>query len=178
MVGRFLWNFAIVEGYISEIIVTLFDLSAFSSLILLKKLSFRDKIRLAQLGLKRQGIESADLDAALKELHKLHDVRNAIAHTAFGEEEDGVEFDYVNDSGRLVLPLRRDKPDEAAYWDTRITFEQFDDWHERMIWMWKVLGEAHGSCRPLRDDEETLTGDIREIVDNVIPFPRRKKEDD
>jgi hypothetical protein len=178
-VGRFMWTFAIVESYVDEIFVQLFNLNASATLMILNKLIISKKLELIELALKHQGI---DHGRTLKRVRDLSNIRNAIAHSAFGPDKDGVDFDYVNQSGKLLLPGRPKPTDKDPLWDTLISYAQFDEYDSQARELWDALGKIGGSFTAVSDDiSSDFATDIQEAIsapDNVIPFPVRRQSDD
>jgi len=111
-VGRFMWSFANIEGYVDGIFQTMFNLNAVSYLLLQSNLDFRKKLALIQLVFKHQQI---DHGKTLSKVHELHNIRNAIAHSSFEpvgsfkgidgvRYKAGIEFSYVERSGEVQVP--------------------------------------------------------------------------
>lgn len=169
-IGRFMWGFAILESAVNEIFVQLFNLSAGASLIFIGNLDFRKKLQLVDVGLKDQGIDKHR--EALKRLHKLTDIRNVVAHFAFGPEiipgDEGIFFDYVNKSGELKFAHKRAEANDSS---TRITYSEFDAYDTEAREILDTLESMHGSFDPIVDISENMAHDISAILgssDNII----------
>jgi hypothetical protein len=122
-VGSFLWDFANLEAHINEVFVKLYNFEQFSfiSAIMIGFLDLRKKLELIELGLKHQGVDWTKLR---KGMHRLHDIRNVLAHASYEPVdygymtddarfqspyllEDGIHFDYVWRTGEMLLPWRK-----------------------------------------------------------------------
>src|SRR5258707_9666594 len=77
-VGKFIWAFTNVERGLDQLLVELFELNPISEEIFLNSLDLRKKINIAEVALNYQFYKHQ-----LGRLHKLHDIRNNIAHRAF-----------------------------------------------------------------------------------------------
>jgi hypothetical protein len=171
-VGRFLWLFALVETVVNEIFVKLFDLKG-ASLIFLGQgtIDFRKKLDLIKVVLSLRG-ENPDL---FGKLHHLIMVRNVIAHCAFDydEREGGIDFDYVDKKGKLILPkeIRGGREDE----DTIISFEQLDLYDEQLAQVWDELQKLLHDIRPITHLAPEVQAKLEKVIeqsDNVYRFPR------
>jgi hypothetical protein len=114
-VGNFLLHFAWVSSVTEELFYCKFNLDSFTSMILTHHIPLRKKLELLQYAFERQGISC---DKSLDRVNFFHDIRNAIAHSAFEHSPSftvtrgrqkiyypaGVQFDWVDRQGRLRLP--------------------------------------------------------------------------
>jgi hypothetical protein len=97
-IGRFMWGFGQVESLVNELFRQLFGLNGLLYFLLLGNLDLRKKVELMKVGFKHQGATKGDVVHNLGRVHKLHNIRNAVAHGSFYYEpvHDGIIFgDYV-----------------------------------------------------------------------------------
>jgi hypothetical protein len=141
-VGRFMWAFAGIEAAIDNIFEIMFNLNAVSFLLLQSNLDLRKKLKLLELGFKHQGI---DHQKALKEVHQLANLRNAIVHSSFEPtfDNEGIQFSYINSSGEMKLPSKskgkRPKGEEEGD-ESFISFRRFDELYDMSVALTKELG--------------------------------------
>lgn len=136
--------------------------------------------------MKRKGVPK--VGSLIEWVDVLLEVRNVVAHSAFGPDErigpdpderiGGVYFDYLGKSGKVVFSDRLCELVGGEQEDSFISYEAFSDLDRRMENLRERFWQLAGSCAPLSDDDfddETLTG-MREALDrNVVPF---KPKDD
>ncbi len=133
-VGRFFHSFAILEASANELFEKLFNLNATFSLLLVPQLDFSRRLELIRLALGRKAV---NIKGLIEPIRDLIEVRNIVAHSAFGPDDDGarnhgVIFDYVGRTGRVefserVQMLVGGKPDESF-----ISYDAFEDLDGRM----------------------------------------------
>jgi hypothetical protein len=174
-VGRFLHSFAILETSANELFEKLFNLNATFFLLLVPQLDLSKRLELVRLALRKNDVSVKGLFLAIGDLIE---VRNVVAHSAFGPDDDGAKnhgviFDYVSKNGRAefserVQTLVAGKADESF-----ISYHAFDDLDGRMKQLTSRLWELTGACVPLSDedfDDETLQS-MRDVLNrNVIPL--------
>ena len=166
-VGRFMCVFASAEGTINELFVQLFNLENFA-LLFLGNIDLRKKLDLIAVGLRDQGVDGSKL---VGEMHKFHDIRNAIAHSWFESFEDVVVFDWVNKRGRLVLPSKQKSRSESDFTpsDREIAYSKFDEYDQEMTKLITDLGDIAERIAPITDSA-AIEKAIRE-AENVVRFP-------
>jgi hypothetical protein len=165
-VGRFMWSFSIVEGFVDEVLVSMFSLNATGSLILLKSLDLGRKLTAIQIALERQG--ATEHVNTIKRVRKLSGIRNVIAHSAFTEDNDGLLFDYIGSKYNLSVP------------DERYTYTHLDSFHDEMNKLRDRLAVMPASFKPVAELDDYAIGEIAEEISdlrNVIQFPRRPREE-
>jgi hypothetical protein len=178
--GRFLWRFGGLESVINEIFGELFNLnSTAAGLLFAPLLDQRKKLKLIEAGLKEQGTDQSDL---FKRVHKLHDIRNVIAHASFDPVQDGISFDYVGHSGDTRLP-NSTAPKDMKKWQLKdfqgwgiITYSEFDAYDAEVRTLTDSLLEICSSIAPITDFSANLASAIEEAIsssDNVVRFPKR-----
>jgi hypothetical protein len=174
-IGRFFYSFAILETSANELFEKLFDLNATFFLLVVPQLELGMRLELIRLALRRRTVNVKGL---FEPIRALIEVRNIIAHSAFGPDEDGarnrgVLFDYIGKTGETrfserVQKLVGGKPD-----DSYVSYHAFEDLDGRMKQLTKQLGDLAGACIPLSDedfDEETLQS-MRDVLNrNIIPL--------
>ena len=174
-VGRFLWAFALVETTINEIFVTLFNLEG-SALIFIGQgsIDFRKKMALIQVGL----AQNKEHNELFKRVHKFISIRNAIAHCAFGPDEDGIELDYVDKEGRVKFPKdiggrSKDAIDDADVNETIISFEQLDTYDPQLAALWDELEKLLARVDPITDLAPRVKADMENAIANrqCLSFP-------
>ena len=92
-------GFAVLDNQIDQMLDNLFGLTRFVgveiypevAIIFLSQLDTRKKLKLIELGLKYQGKPAR----FLRKLHELHDLRNAIAHSLFSANDEGISFSLL-----------------------------------------------------------------------------------
>jgi hypothetical protein len=174
-VGRFFHSFAILESSANELFEKLFNLNATFFLLLVPQLDFGMRLELIRLALRRKTVNVKGL---FEPIRALIEVRNIIAHSAFGPDNDGarnrgVLFDYVGKTGEAEFSERVQKLVGGKPDDSYISYEAFEDLDSRMKQLRKQLWELAGACIPLSDedfDDETVQG-MRDVLSrNVIPL--------
>jgi hypothetical protein len=188
-VGRFFHSFAILESSANELFEKLFNLNATFFLLLVPQLDFGRRLELIRLALRRRAVNVKELKGLFDTIRDLIEVRNIVAHSGFGPDDDGarnngVIFDYVGRTGRVefserVQMLVADKPkdgftsDDAEPKDSFISYNAFEDLDGRMKQLTSRLWELAGACIPLSDedfDDETVQS-MRDVLNrNVIPL--------
>jgi hypothetical protein len=162
-VGRFMWAFANVERDLDQILVTLFSLNNTASLILMNNLDFRKKMNLAKIGLQHQEGHSTSRHTAeptFKMLHKLGDLRNIVAHSAYLPEPEGITFTYSRANEKLTFPK------------TTFSYSELDEFWRNAREVSDALCEIQRSCSPIADEDAQLRDAIiAEVKGNVVPFP-------
>jgi hypothetical protein len=191
-VGRFLWSFANVAAAIEELFSNKFNLDAFSSLLMQQNIDIRKKLALLEFAFERQ--ETEDIKAIkriLDQVHRFHDIRNAIAHSGFNHVPSftriengqkvhfpaGVEFGYVDRSGELRitgLPKMRSKQKNRDWLsdERTITYAEFEDWDTQMSQLAMTLSELDPD--PVNEGVNFVR-DVAKIIaasDNVLPFSK------
>jgi hypothetical protein len=108
-VGRFLYEFALLETSINEAFEVLFNMRCNATLynLLVPRLGFMDKVELIKEGLKRKGMNIKGLQG---DICKFAEVRNIVAHSAFGADDRagdrGISFDYLSRGGNAYFSDR------------------------------------------------------------------------
>jgi hypothetical protein len=174
-VGRFLHSFANLEAASNELFEKLFNLNATFFLLLVPQLDFSRRLELTRLALGRKAV---NIKGLIDPIRDLIEVRNIVAHSAFGPDDDGarnhgVIFDYVGRTGKVefserVQILVGGKPDESF-----ISYEAFEDLDRRMKQLTERLWDLAGACIPLSDedfDDETVKNMRDVLSQNVIPL--------
>jgi len=110
-IGRFLWQFGIIESFVNEIFVELYDLEnvAFPFVGLIDT---RKKLTLIDEGLKEKG--SVDHKRLIERVHDLHNLRNVLAHSNFFEASEGMHVDHINHQGKRWGGLGDKKREEEG----------------------------------------------------------------
>jgi len=174
-VGRFFHSFAILETSANELFEKLFNLNATFFLLLVSQLDFGMRLELIRLALRRKTVNVKGL---FEPIRALIEVRNIVAHSAFGPDDDsarnhGVLFDYVGKTGEAKFSERVQKLVGGKPDDSYISYDVFEDLDGRMKQLTKQLSELAGACIPLSDeefDDETVQG-MRDVLSrNVIPL--------
>jgi hypothetical protein len=154
---KFLWN------YFNSI-------SQRSSFIGAGNLDLRKKLEFIRIGLAAQG---SDQRETLRKIHSLHDMRNAIVHSSFCEDDDGILFEYVDKFGELRLP-NRPKSSSDLFPDTLIKYSEFDRCDAEGYRINKILDQLLSSLTPVTEVDDDLASRIEEAIkssNNVIRFP-------
>jgi len=174
-IGRFMWGFAIVENLVDSNLLKLFNFNHVAWLVLVGNLDLRKKLKFLEVGFKHMGVDDNDNKVICKTLHKLHDVRNLLAHNRFRphyrELGDGLEFEYVDSSGKTEHQKFKTSSEEAVNF---MPYSQLDSYDEEMFEMDKKLSEILDSLRPITEASADLARDIAMITEgseNVIRFP-------
>jgi hypothetical protein len=167
-VGRFLWGFAVVESVINEIFIKLFNLKG-ASLIFLgsPSLDLRKKLELIRIVLDLRG-EKTDI---FGRMHSLLTIRNVVAHRAFGLDGDGIDFDYVDNRGKLVLPEKI----RSTTGETIISFGKLDSYDSQLAQLFDSFDKLLASTEPVTDLAPDVQAEIERVIDqsdNVLRFPR------
>lgn len=194
-VGRFLNSFASIENEVNEMFFALYDLGIFASLILMRHLDLRKKLKLLELGFDERGIHISPKDT-ISRIHHLHNVRNAIAHSWFEgipsgytlqggkkvKAEGGINFCYVDAKGHMHLPThqvekrkeRHRKHGEDLHPDQSFMgYSEFDDYETECRAIIQALSKI--KVTPLDQPTVEIARDISDILassENVIRFPR------
>ncbi len=166
-VGRFLWGFALVESVINEIFITLFNLKGAGLIFLGSSLDLRKKLELIRIVLSLRG-EKTDF---LNRMHNLMTVRNVVAHCGFGLDEDGIDFDYVDKKGKLVLP----EGIRSATGETVISFGQLNSYDSQLAQLWDSFDKLLATIEPITDLAPDVQAEIERVIDesdNILRFPR------
>jgi hypothetical protein len=174
-VGRFLHSFAILEASANDLFEKLFNLNATFFLLLVPQLDFSKRLELIRLALRRKEVNVKGLFLPISDLIE---VRNIVAHSAFGPDDvgarnHGVIFDYVSRAGRAEFSERVKTLVGGEPGDGFISYDVFGDLDGRMKQLTARLWELAGVCIPLSDedfDDETVKS-MRDVLDrNVIPL--------
>ena len=171
-IGRFLWGFAIVEQAVDRIFADLFDMSSIAYLLCVGNLDFRRKLEFVKVGLKHQGVKP---DKAFDQIHKLHNVRNVIAHRVFATEHDGIEFDYVDKSGKLA---HSELETSKGFLSVSISFAKFDSYDEQLARLEEQLEKMFDSFASIAEIDTDLAQNLENVIEgseNVIRFPTDPK---
>ena len=174
-VGRFLHSFAILETSANELFEKLFNLNATFFLLLVPQLDLSKRLELIRLALGRRAM---NVNGLIESIRRLVEVRNVIAHSAFGPDDDGMSnhgviFDYVGRTGKVgfsepVQKLVDGKADESF-----ISYDAFEDVDRRMKQLTSTLWKLGGVCIPLSDedfDDETVKIMRDVLSQNVLPL--------
>jgi hypothetical protein len=88
-----------------------------------------------------------DESATFKRVHKLHDLRNVLAHWPFAEEADqsGISCDFINERGDTDFR----KPGTHAK-DNMITYSELDRYDTEASEVYEKLEELAESAIPIR----------------------------
>jgi hypothetical protein len=135
-------------------------------------LDLRRKLEFIKVGLKHQGIKQ---DKAFDQIHKLHNVRNVIAHRVFGTENDGIEFDYVDKSGKLA---HSELETSKGFLNASISFVQFDSYDEQLARLEEQLEKMFDSFASIAKIDADLAQNLENVIEgseNVIRFPTDPK---
>jgi hypothetical protein len=171
-VGRFFHSFAILETSANQLFEKLFNLNATFFLLLVPQLDFSRRLELIRLALGRKAVNVKGL---IEPIRDLIEIRNIVAHSAFGPDDDGarnhgVLFDYVGRNGKVEFSERVQMLVGA---DCIISYDAFEDLDKRMKRLTEQLWELTGACIPLSDedfDDETVKS-MKEVLNrNVIPL--------
>jgi hypothetical protein len=142
-IGRFIWAFTNVEMVLDQVLIILFSLKFPAEDLFLKSIDLRKKINIAEIALSHQSPTSEEVKA-LKQLHKMHDLRNNIAHKVFlpGSEDgkDGISFSWSTINKKI------------AYEREFHSFGDFDTYFARLRAISDALEELVRTCKPLSDD--------------------------
>jgi hypothetical protein len=161
-----MYAFANVERDLDQILIILFNLSNTASLILLNNLDFRKKMNLAKIGLNYQGGTSSlgrEAETTFKKLHKLGDLRNMVAHSAYLPEPEGVTFVYAKANQKLEFPK------------TTFSYSEMDEFWVDAREASDALCEIGRCCTAITDEDEHLRDAIvAEVTGTVVPFPTNK----
>ena len=191
-VGRFMWGFATVEYQVNQLFYELLGphpmnqedddsinqkhgLGITASLMLTYTLDLRKKVNLIQLILKSRGVDES---VTFKRVHKLHDLRNVLAHWRFDEEVDqsGISCDFINGRGDTDFL----KPGTHAK-DNMITYAELDRYDTEASELYEKLEELAESAIPITEPSEDLRNAmIEEAIrssDNVLRFPVSHRDD-
>jgi hypothetical protein len=189
-VGRFMWGFATVEYQVNQLFGELLGphpmnqgdddsgnqkhgLGNAASLMLTYTLQLRKKVNLIQMILQSRGIDES---VTFKRVHKLHDLRNVLAHWRFDEEADGISCDFMNERGDTDFY----KPGTHAK-DNMITYAELDRYDTEASELYEKLEELTESAIPITEPSEDLRNAmIEEAIrssDNVLRFPVSHRDD-
>jgi hypothetical protein len=163
-VGRFFYEFALLESSVNEAFEVLFNMSYNATLYLLfaSRLGFDERLELIKLGLRRKkekkGVNKVAglIDNVVR---PLLEVRNVVAHSAFGPDERmgkdaderiaGVHFDYLGRGGNVVFSERVSVLVRGEPEDSFISYDAFSDLDRRMKNLTEQFRQLAGSCAPL-----------------------------
>jgi hypothetical protein len=169
-IGRFIWGFAMVEYQVNQLFDALINIDYPAGILLTYTLDLRKKLKLIEIILKSRNIDES---ATYKRVHKLHDLRNVIAHWPFFEEGDksGLWCDYINkhrdlDFGR---PGTKEK-------NRLIKYSEFDSYDVDASELYEKFDELLNSATPLTDLDNDSRIAIEEAIsssDNVVRFPSK-----
>jgi hypothetical protein len=107
-VGRFMSSFATIEAGVDRALYELFDLDLILYSLLTSNLELRKKLIFVRAAMEQQGVQDS---AVVKKIHKLHDIRNMLAHSQFTISDEGIEFGY---SGKQLGSEKFDPLTKAA----------------------------------------------------------------
>lgn len=160
-IGRFIWAFTNVEMVLDQVLIMLFSLKFPAEDLFLKSLDLRKKINIVEIALKHQSPASQEAKV-LKQLHKMHDVRNNIAHKVFlpGNEngKDGISFSWSTINKKIDY--------EREFY----SFDNFDNYYGTLREISDALMEIVRTGKPLSDD--AAASSLQEIAaSNVVDFP-------
>jgi hypothetical protein len=172
-VGRFLYSFAILEASANELFEKLFNLNATFFLLLVPQLDLSKRLELVRLALRKKNVNVKGLFSPISDLIE---VRNVVAHSAFGPDDDGaknrgVVFDYVSKTGRAEFSERVQRLVGGELGGSYISYDAFEDLDGRMKQLTKQLWELTGACIALSNedfDDETLQSMRGVLSRNVI----------
>jgi hypothetical protein len=172
-VGRFIWDFAMIENTVSRLFLEL--IGGTHGILLTYSFDLRKKLELTQIILKNRGVDESKM---FKRLHQLHDLRNVICHFPFEEcPGDFLECDYINKYGETVFP-KKPGTSEKGY---SITFSEFDLYHAIAMELYDKLYKMWDSAIPVTEDELRHAIEIEQAInssDNVVRFPEKPQVDD
>jgi hypothetical protein len=114
-----------------------------------------------------------DESATFKRVHKLHDLRNVLAHWPFDEEADqsGISCDFINERGDTHFH----KPGTLAK-GSMITYAELDRYDAEASELYEKLEELVESAIPITEPSEDLQEAIRSS-DNVLRFRASRRND-
>jgi len=169
-IGRFLWHFGIIESWVNEIFPELYDLEQVAFLFI-GQIDTLKKLRLIDAGLSEKGSEGQK--SIISQVHVLHDLRNAIAHSSFFIAEGGMTLDHITHQGKRWR-------DKAGEFDNYISFSELDEYDEQSRKLIDALTDLHGTITPISSPSKEFRARVEEIIDaspNVIRYrPRTPKE--
>ena len=154
-------RFAILESAANQLFEKLFNLNATFFLLLVPQLELSLRLELIRLALKRKDVNVKGMFLSISDLIE---VRNILAHSAFGPDDDspnnhGVIFDYVGRTGKVEFSDRAQTLVGGEPGQSFISYDAFEDLDSRMKQLTTKLWDLGGACIPLSDedfDEETV----------------------
>lgn len=123
--------------------------------------------------LKSQGIDES---RTIKRVHKLHNIRNIIAHWPFGGDSDGISCDFIDKHGdtNFQKPGARDK-------DNLIKYSELDSYDAELSELYEKLEQLSHSATPITGLSDEMRLNIEEAIsssDNVLRYPSKLRRDD
>lgn len=96
-IGRFLWQFGIIESWVNEVFVALFDVEPVAFMFI-GEIDTRKTLDL----IKAELAEKGDIahNKIIGSVHEFHTRRNVIVHSCFHLAEDGIDFDHITREGK------------------------------------------------------------------------------
>jgi hypothetical protein len=177
-VGRFLSGFAAIEGAVDRALCELFDLKRTLFFLLAGNLDFRKKLSFIKVAMERQKIDG---DKVLKLIHRLHDIRNLLAHShftaAFFHTDEGIEFEHVTKEGKFGHSKFEAK--ETTYRGNFIPYSQLDACMEEMSHIEDELIRIGASLSPIGSEHEDFAREVQKAIEaseNVVRFPNPNEE--
>jgi hypothetical protein len=167
-IGRFLWQFGIIESYVSEIFLLLYDLENVSWPFI-GLIDTRKKLQLIHAGLLEQGRK--DHKRVLDDVHELHNLRNVIAHSCFFESDEGINVDHITNQGQRWMQKKGEE-------DNYLSFAELDRIYKDSLDLVASLLDLHESISPISSPSREFSARVEEIIDaspNVIRYHPPKK---
>jgi hypothetical protein len=126
-VGRFMSSFATIEAGVDRALYELFDLDLILYSLLTSNLDLRKKLIFVRAAMEQQGLQDSAV-AVVNKIHKLHDIRNMLAHSQFTISGEGIEFGY---SGKQP-GSEKFEAKEKTYLGHFISYSQLDSYEKEM----------------------------------------------
>jgi hypothetical protein len=160
LVGEFMYNFAMVESALDDLIGAMMGLEILSTTILASNISVSKKINIAICGIQFQQIDRVVAINDLKSIREINNDRNTLANCVFGPTSsgDGVELHRATARNQLKIDM--------VVWkkaDFRVKVQAMEKLHQRL----KALIEAVSA---VQSDEAFLQW-FRQTLLTTFPGP-------
>ncbi len=151
-VGRFMWDFAVVEMALDEVVQDLLGVDFGAYVILAQNLSLSGKVRIVNSFLKNaedrarrdQEIQDSASRLVLSKLNVISGLRNTMAHAVFTDD------DQVGEGGPgLTFDDWRGKLSADGIWSKAITFNELDQIHRDIPDLRDRIIALKAACRRL-----------------------------
>lgn len=103
LVGRFMYNFALLEAAVDSAIGNLLRIRSLQNQILVRNIDFSRKIYILKSAVSLSGKKDEKV-RLLNKIAKVSETRNEIAHNVFGPEKGGIRFLTVAARSELKFP--------------------------------------------------------------------------